>query len=92
MMNDITKPTDADPGSEEKLQVMIARHAAGLSCFHDGDRREHHSDFGAGVFASDEQERHYATGTTPGRLGQYVRSTPGAPRVLKWQRGEIDDE
>lgn len=91
-MTGLYQPTDADPGSEEKLQVMIARHEAGLPCFHDDDRREHHSDFGAGVFASEDQERRYATGTTPGRVSRYVRSSPGAPRVLKWQRGESDDE
>lgn len=34
-------PTDAHPGSEEKIKVMEARYDAGLPLFHSGDETQH---------------------------------------------------
>ncbi|MEM7813106.1 MAG: hypothetical protein AAF532_16650 [Planctomycetota bacterium] len=34
-------PTDARPGSEEKVMMLAARYAAGLPLWHDEDRYDH---------------------------------------------------
>ena len=39
-MPPMPEPTTAEPGTPEKLEVMIARHAAGLCVTHPDDCRE----------------------------------------------------
>jgi len=89
---ELIKPTDAAPGSEEKIEVMAARCEAGLPLHVEGDQQEHHSNSDTGVFARGELTHLHASGAAQGRAGMYVKCSPGAPREMKGQRGDDGDE